>query len=373
MNPATRKITLAVVLVLIVGSIFYLQSRKVEQPTGQAENTEIAVSGDVSAEKANTYERAHEISTPDGFINVDDISIMGELEKGNVVLVDFWTYSCINCQRTIPYLRSWYEKYSDKGLTIIGVHTPEFAFEEKLENVQQAVKKFNIPYPVVLDNDYSTWQSYNNHYWPHKYLIDIDGYVVYDHIGEGGYGETEAHIIELLKERAERRGEAFDMTADSGPADVDTVDFGSIQTPEMYFGHNRLEHISNLTSTDCFDNTCSFTLPQSTPRNSFALGGMWLIDAEKATLTSETGTILLDFSAGKVNLVAEAADGATITVLLDGKPVGSLAGTDVVDGRVSIHDATLYNLVDLQGDYGEHTIELQIEGGSLSAFTFTFG
>ena len=128
-------------------------------------------------QKAMRYERAKEITTPDGFINTDAISV-GELVGQKVILIDFWTYSCINCQRTTPYLNAWYETYKDQGLEIIGLHTPEFAFEEEYQNVLQAVENLGIKYPVVLDNDYSTWRAYRNRFWPHKYLIDIDGFIV---------------------------------------------------------------------------------------------------------------------------------------------------------------------------------------------------
>src|SRR3989338_2998501 len=142
-------------------------------------------------EKSKQYQLAKEITTPDGFINTDDKPIiLNDLIGKKVILMDFWTYSCINCQRTTPYLNSWYEKYKDAGLEIIGMHTPEFDFEKKYENVEKAVKQFGIKYPVVLDNDRATWQAYKNYYWPHKYLIDIDGFIIYDHIGEGGYAET---------------------------------------------------------------------------------------------------------------------------------------------------------------------------------------
>ena len=150
--------------------------------------------------------RYQEIVGPSGFVNTDGITIR-ELIGQKIVLVDFMTYSCINCQRTFPYLNAWYGKYKDQGLEIIGIHTPEFAFEKDIDNVREAMKHFGISYPVVLDNDYATWNAYGNRYWPRKYLIDIQGNVVYDHIGEGDYEETEMKIRELLEERAQVLGE----------------------------------------------------------------------------------------------------------------------------------------------------------------------
>ncbi len=158
------------------------------------------------ADKKSLYELAPEIVKPNGFINTGGTPItLGEFKGKKVVLVSFWTYSCINCQRTLPYLNTWYDRYKDQGLEIVSIHTPEFAFEKVLENVEEEVKNtYDIRYPVVLDNNYLTWKAFRNHYWPRKYLIDVDGYIVYDHIGEGAYVETEQAILNALIERAER-------------------------------------------------------------------------------------------------------------------------------------------------------------------------
>jgi len=361
---ANRTVLTVVILALIVGGVIYLESRKVDRGSGSRSDTAIAVSGMTAEEKAKMYEVGQEISTPDAFINVDEITVAGEIEKGNIVLIDFWTYSCINCQRTIPYLRAWNEQYADLGLTIIGVHTPEFEFEKELANVQRAVDQFGVTWPVVLDNDFSTWRAYKNRYWPRKYLIDIDGFIVYDHIGEGGYETTEAKIVELLEERAARLGEDMNIVMGDGPSDVDEVDFNKVATPEIYFGHTRLEYIGNLPNSSCFDASCEFVLPNSISLSIFALGGTWRIDSEKATLESQTGSIVLGFSASKVNLVAEGTDGPVIVeVFLDGESTGS----------ITIDSAGLYNVVDLDGNYGEHSLEIQIRGSGLSAFAFTFG
>jgi cytochrome c biogenesis protein CcdA/thiol-disulfide isomerase/thioredoxin len=160
-------------------------------------------------DRNNSFVLAPEIVNPSGFINTDGKPItLSEFTGKKVVLVSFWTYSCINCKRTLPYLNSWYEKYKDQGLEIVSIHTPEFAYERVLKNVEaQVFNTYDIKYPVVLDNDYSTWKAFGNRYWPRKYLIDIDGYIVYDHIGEGAYDETEDEIVEALKKRAERLGE----------------------------------------------------------------------------------------------------------------------------------------------------------------------
>ena len=176
-----KNIILLVAVLIVVGAIFYLESLKPEQS-----DLDPVVADNIVPveEKASMYEEAKEITTPDGFINVDDISV-SELIGKKVVLVDFWTYSCINCQRTLPFLNAWYDKYKDQGLEILAIHTPEFEFEKDYGNVLAATEKFDIEYPVILDNDYSTWRAYKNRYWQRKYIIDIDGFIVYDHIGEG--------------------------------------------------------------------------------------------------------------------------------------------------------------------------------------------
>ena len=161
----------------------------------------------VPVAKTQRYKKAHELVTPDGYLNTGGKPItLAQLKGKKVVLLDFWTYSCINCQRTIPYVDAWYDKYKSQGLEIIGVHTPEFAFEHVPANVADALKRFNITHPVVLDNEYQTWNAYGNQFWPHMYLVDIDGYIVYDHIGEGDYDVTEKAIQAALKERADALG-----------------------------------------------------------------------------------------------------------------------------------------------------------------------
>lgn len=213
---------LLVALVVIGGLILFFERQKTGMQPGPIEPVALLQLPDSSRakSKAAQHPRALEISTPDGFINTDRIAV-GDLLGKKVILLDFWTYSCINCQRTIPHLNAWYEKYRDQGLVIIGIHTPEFEFEKQYENVLAAVKKFGIAYPVVLDNNYSTWQAYKNRYWPRKYLIDIDGFVVYDHIGEGAYKETERKIQELLAERARVLGSGERISA--APASPERV------------------------------------------------------------------------------------------------------------------------------------------------------
>ena len=204
MKPASKKIALAIIAVLIIGAIIFINAKKVPHISSTdapdvvvaplTTNNPTTDRTALLAAKAKQYPKAKEFITPSGFINTPAFKLSDIVGK-KVVLIDFWTYSCINCQRTIPYLNAWYNKYKDYGLVIVGVHTPEFDFEKDQSNVAAAVQKAGITYPVVMDNDQGTWNAYGNQYWPREYLIDIDGYVVHDHIGEGGYAEIgRAHV-----------------------------------------------------------------------------------------------------------------------------------------------------------------------------------
>lgn len=375
-----RKIILIVVLALIAGAIYYLNSRKVDVSNTDIQNSEIERGAvDESAEerinnKEKKFERAKEITTPDAYINTPEEGIkISDLIGEKVILVDFWTYSCINCQRTLPHLNSWYESYEDDGLVIIGVHTPEFEFEKDLENVQRAVEKFNIGYPVVLDNDYSTWRSYNNRYWPRKYLIDIDGFIVYDHIGEGSYDETESEILKALEERKKVLAleDEIEISSNQNPSEED---LSQIRTPEIYFGSSRLEYMNNLPSKMCLGITCNYEIDEEISPNRFVLGGRWRIDKEEAVLVDDSGEIQLNFNAKSVNIVAGSEDeNIELKVYLDGKLLGDdNSGQDVSDSKVSVSEYGLYNLLEL-GEGGEHNLRIEITGKGFKAFTFTFG
>ena len=268
------------------------------------------------------------------------------------MLIDFWTYSCINCQRTTPYLNAWYEKYKEKGLVIIGIHTPEFEFEKVYQNVLEATKRMGIKFPVVLDNDFSTWNAYQNRFWPRKYLIDIDGYVIYDHIGEGGYEETERKIQEALTERMAVLGESGAVNA---PVTKEFPQESGSRSPETYFGSARNNQQADL----LFPNES------------------WNITPEFAQNSAPNASIVYRYTAKDVFFVAEADTETVVEVLLDGKPLGREAGADIVktaDGKtvVKIKEARLYKII--QGSQSEtHTLEFKIPNSGLKAFAFTFG
>lgn len=310
--------------------------------------------------KKALYVLAPEISSPDGFVNTNGKPVALKELRGQVVLLDIWTYSCINCQRTLPYLNHWYSKYKDQGLVVVGLHTPEFAFEHVLSNVEKATRQFGIEYPVVLDNDYSTWNAYGNRYWPRKYLIDIDGYIVYDHIGEGGYEETEKAIQRALNERNERLNMGIAVSDDiSRPKGAMSPDMEKVRSPEIYFGAARNEFLANGTRQKA--GTQTFALPERAPLNRLYLGGTWTISDEFAESTA-SARIVFTYDAKNVYFVAGSPSGTEISVYRDGTFVK----------KVRIQDETLYSLIE-DTTYGEHTLRIEVHGGGLRAFTFTFG
>ena len=356
-NPYFRYGLLTVLLVGTVVAIIFLEGSKTAVNSDfRVETLDVDLSEDRVVKKAERYERAKEITTPDGFINVENIAIENLVGK-QVILVDFWTYSCINCQRTTPYLNAWYDTYRDQGLEIIGIHTPEFMFEQEYENVAAAVEQFGIEFPVVLDNDFSTWRAYENRYWPRKYLIDIDGFIVYDHIGEGGYEETEEMIQALLAERATVLGEELIMPQRTSDVAAIDVDFSQVESPEIYFGANRNEHLGNGEQGVVGDQLLAYVDKEE--KNTLYLNGPWQIEKEYATASAESG-VRFSFEAKYMYMVA--SGDATVRILIDGED----------QGTIRVTDEALYQLAELE-DYGRHTMEIIIESGSIDVYTFTFG
>ncbi len=280
--------------------------------------------------------------------------------RGKVVIIDFWTYSCINCQRTMPYLRDWNEKYKDKGLVIIGVHAPEFEFEKSEKNVAQAIKDFKLPYPVVQDNDFATWRAYNNRYWPAKYFIDKEGYVRYSHFGEGAYDESEEVIQELLKEAG-----ATDV---SSKINNPTYQIHA-KTPEIYLGYGRFEHFASP-ETIKKDAVGTYSTPKNVGSNEVAYGGAWSVMEEYAN-PQKGSTLTLNFESKEVFLVMR-TKGATakVKVFLDNKMQNF--GEDNINGVVTVDKDTLYRLINLPSA-GKHILRLEFEDNNAELFAFTFG
>jgi thiol-disulfide isomerase/thioredoxin len=282
--------------------------------------------------------------------------------KGKVVLIDFWTYSCINCVRTLPYITKWDEKYRDKGLVIIGVHSPEFPFESKLNNVKAAVARYNIKYPVALDNNLATWQNFKNQYWPAHYLIDKKGQVVYTHFGEGNYNLTEKNIITLLG-----------VDGQETPVKIVNDETSTRQTPETYLGYGRAERFSSKPALKLNKDT-RYTLPKVMEADHWGLSGLWK-SSKDATFTKEPKTILkLNFEAKNVFLVLSNTTDHPIKakILLNGNEVGANAGKDVHNGYLTIAQDALYEIIN-QNQFTTGQLEIIFEDAGVGVHAFTFG
>ncbi len=295
------------------------------------------------------------------WLNSDPLTI-AQL-SGKVVLVDFWTYSCINCVRTLPYITYWDQQYRDKGLVIIGVHAPEFEFEKNTDNVKAALVKHSIHYPVALDNKLGTWSSFKNKYWPAHYLIDRNGQVVYTHYGEGHYSETENNIRFLL-------GLNDQQSMPTQPVANSVKD----QTPETYLGYGRGKNHAGTPAWNK-NKTADYSLPKFLPLNQWALSGKWMIGSENITASKQNAALQMNFKAKKLFLVLGTATGKPIhaTIRLNGDEINATqAGQDVTDHKVTITRNTLYALVNQQTAQNA-LFAITAEEPGLQAYAFTFG
>jgi len=291
--------------------------------------------------------------------------------RGKVVLIDFWTYSCINCLRTVPYVRAWAEKYKDQGLVVIGVHAPEFAFEKNLGNVRKAVKDLKIGYPVAVDNNYAIWRAFDNQYWPAHYFIDARGQIRHHHFGEGDYDQSEKVIQQLLAETGRKASGLVAVDATGAQA----ASAGDVRSPETYVGYDRAENfISRGGAVKDAAHVYALGQPQL---NEWGLSGDWTITGEHAALNRPGGGIVYRFHARDLHLVlGPGPDGRPVRfrVTIDGKPPGPSHGVDTdADGRGIIASQRLYQLVRQAGDVSDRTFEIRFIDEGVQAFAFTFG
>lgn len=325
---------------------------------------------DINPSKKNIGKPTYNILNPKGpsapeliqggiWLNSNPLTL-SEL-KGKVVIIDFWTYSCINCQRTLPYLKKWFATYRNKGLVIIGVHSPEFEFEKSQNNLTQAIKDFEIKYPVMQDNDFSTWRAYDNHFWPAKYIIDKDGYIRYTHFGEGAYDETEKIIQKLLLETGRSD---ISIPIKNQPSKNYAL------TPESYLGYAR---INRLVSPEKLakDTPSFYTSPPDLTDNALGLTGKWQIMSEYAN-PQNNSSLLLNFEAQEVYLVMRVKDQkpGKLKVLIDGKT--QYFGSDNQNGIVTVTQDRLYKLIKLPNP-GRHILKLEFQTDNLEVYAFTFG
>ena len=380
------------VVSLITGFAIYFNSPYLNKAasSGQQESNFIPASieskngSTISQIDKSQFKKAPDFAKITGYINTEEGRPINLKDlKGKVVLVDFWTYSCINCIRTLPYLVDWNEKYADKGLVIVGVHSPEFEFEKNVDNVKAAVQKYGIKYPVIQDNDKGTWDAYQNRYWPRKYLVDNEGYIRYDHIGEGGYAETEKVIRSLLAERAAQTGiSAINLDTNTNtttPKNVQTVDFTKVKTPELFFGYEFAR--APLGNSEGFrpNQTVTYSVPQRSDLkpNTIYLIGDWKNNADNMELQSDTGRIALAYSAKSVNIVAggKGERGEELSISENGVALTNKSGRGIdlsEQGKLVVDGQRLYNIVMHEG-YDWRSLIIDVKGKGFQIYTLTFG
>ena len=277
--------------------------------------------------------------------------------RGKVVLVDFWTYTCINWLRTLGYVRAWFDKYRDNGLVVLGIHTPEFPFEHDLDNVDEAVKEMRVEYPVALDNDYAVWRAFDNHYWPAVYIADAEGRIRYHHFGEGAYDECEREIQKLLGV-----DDGLVSVADEGFEAQ--ADWANLESPETYLGAEQAQNFAGFDEGNL-------------QLNNWALSGDWTIGGRASVLNGAEGGIAYRFHARDVNLVMGPPQRGTevpFRVRVDGEPPGAAHGLDVDEqGLGTLSQQRLYQLVREPGSIGDRTFEISFEAPGVEAYCFTFG
>ena len=295
--------------------------------------------------------------------------------RGKVVLVDFWTYTCINWLRTLAYVRAWAEKYGDRGLVVVGVHTPEFPFERDVDNVRQAAKDMTVEYPIALDSDYAVWRAFNNMYWPAVYIADAEGRIRHHQFGEGQYDECEWVLQRLLREAgAEDIGD--DLVSVSPDGFEAQADWTTLRSPETYLGY---EQAQSLASPDgvAFDEPRTYVAPDSLTLNQWALSGNWTIESRASVLNRADGRIAFRFHARDVHLVMSprARDTSVpFRVLVDGEPPGDAHGLDVdEEGRGTVAQPRLYQLIRERGSISDRTFEITFLEPGVEAYVFTFG
>jgi thiol-disulfide isomerase/thioredoxin len=295
--------------------------------------------------------------------------------RGKVVLIDFWTYTCINWLRTVPYVRAWAEKYRDEGLVVIGVHTPEFPFEHDIDNVRRAVRDMELDYPIAIDNDYAIWRGFNNEYWPALYFIDAQGRIRHQQFGEGGYEQSEEIIQQLLAE-AGASGIGHDLVSVEGRGIEAAADWQDLKSPENYIGYDRTEGFSSPGGA-ILGKPRVYTVPSPLRLNHWALSGDWTVEKGATVLNQANGRIVYHFDARDLHLVmGPTARGTPVRfrVRIDGQPPGSAHGVDIDEqGDGTVVEQRLYQLIRQGKPIAERQFEIEFLDPGVAAYAFTFG
>jgi thiol-disulfide isomerase/thioredoxin len=309
----------------------------------------------------------------DGWLNSPPLTAPGL--RGKVVLIDFWTYTCINWLRTLPYIRAWAKKYKDHGLVVIGVHAPEFPFEKDLNNVQRAVRDTRIDYPVAIDNEHVIWRAFHNQYWPALYFIDAQGRARDSHFGEGAYAKSEQIIQQLLTE-AGADGVSHELVSVDGRGAEAAADWGSLESPENYLGSERTERFASPGGA-ILGKSHVYAAPVRLALNHWALSGDWTVEKRATVLNKANGRIAYRFHARDLHLVMGPAAGAAsvrFRVLIDGQPPGAARGIDVDDqGMGTVSQQRLYQLIRQSRPVADRLFEIEFLDPGIEAFAFTFG
>ena len=293
--------------------------------------------------------------------------------RGKVVLVDFWTYTCINWLRTLAYVRAWAEKYRETGLVVVGVHTPEFPFERDPENVRRAAEELNVPYPIALDSGYEVWRAFANRYWPAVYIADAEGRIRHHQFGEGGYEDCERGIQQLLRE-AGAEGVVDDLVSVAPDGLEAQADWTNVRSPETYLGYAQGQGFASPGAAQV-RRPAAYELPDRLMLNQWALSGTWTIDSGASVLSDAGGRIAFRFHARDVNLVLRASDGPVpFHVSIDGEPPGDAHGVDADEqGDGTVTAPRLYQLVRQRGPIADRTVEIGFTAPGVEAYVFTFG
>lgn len=313
------------------------------------------------------------LGTASGWINTAPLTPAGL--KGKVVLIDFWTYTCINWLRTLPYVRAWTEKYQEQGLVVIGVHTPEFGFEKNVDNVRRAVKDLRVEFPVAMDNAYSIWRGFDNHYWPALYFVDAQGKVREHQFGEGDYAKAERVIQRLLMETG-AKGVSRDLVSVEGSGVEAPPNWGNLKSPENYLGYLRTENFASPGGA-MRGAPKLYSIPPSLGLNAWALSGNWTMGAEATVLNMPMGRVVYRFHARDLHLVmGPGTPGKSVRfrVLIDGEPPGAAHGVDVDEQGNGVADwQRMYQLIRQSGPIGDRQFEIQFLDAGMEIFAFTFG
>jgi thiol-disulfide isomerase/thioredoxin len=308
-----------------------------------------------------------------GWLNSEPLTPEGL--RGKVVLVDFWTYTCINWLRTLGYVRAWHEKYRDQGLVVVGVHTPEFPFERDADNVRWAAQDMRVEYPIALDPDYGVWRAFDNNYWPAVYIADAEGRIRHNQFGEGGYEECEM-VVQMLLREAGRDDVADDLVSVADEGFEAQADWGTLGSPETYLGYEQAQNFVSADQAE-FDEPQSFGVPDRLDRNQWALSGNWTLGPGASVLNEADGRVVFRFHARDVNLVMGPPAGDSsmpFRVLVDGEPPGEAHGLDIDQaGNGTLDRPRLHQLIRERGSITDRTFEITFQAPGAEAYCFTFG